>query len=266
MNWKLKSSLAISALVLTGQAFAQVTFYEYEDFRGRAFKTSQPLANFKRAGSNDRASSVIVERGRWEVCEDVRFGGRCVVLRPGNYDSLRQLGMDNKISSVRPVSRRARYDNATPEPIAAPAYEYRRRPSERVYEAPVTSARAIVGPPEERCWMERQQVETQGRDANVGAAIIGGIIGGILGHQVGEGSGKDVATAGGAVVGAVIGSRTGGGAPGSERDVRRCESRESQTPAYWDVTYRYRGVNHRVQMNSAPGRTISVNRNGEPRQ
>lgn len=266
MNWKLKSSLAISALVLTGQAFAQVTFYEYEDFRGRAFKTSQPLANFKRAGSNDRASSVIVERGRWEVCEDVRFGGRCVVLRPGNYDSLRQLGMDNKISSVRPVSRRARYDNDTPEPIAAPAYEYRRRPSERVYEAPVTSARAIVGPPEERCWMERQQVETQGRDANVGAAIIGGIIGGILGHQVGEGSGKDVATAGGAVVGAVIGSRTGGGAPGSERDVRRCESRESQTPAYWDVTYRYRGVNHRVQMNSAPGRTISVNRNGEPRQ
>jgi hypothetical protein len=31
------------------------------------------------------------------------------------------------------------------------------------------------------------------------------------------------------------------------------------------VTYLFRGVEHRAQMTSPPGRTITVNRNGEPR-
>ena len=100
---------------------------------------------------------MVVERGRWEVCEDARFEGRCAVLRRGNYDSLRSLGLNNQISSVRPVTGHARVDNE-PQPLAGPAYEYRRRPEERVYEDHVTPARAVVGRPEQRCWMERQQV------------------------------------------------------------------------------------------------------------
>jgi uncharacterized protein YcfJ len=37
-------------------------------------------------------------------------------------------------------------------------------------------------------------------------------------------------------------------------------------PAYWDVTYDYRGTQHRIQMSSPPGNTVAVNRDGEPRQ
>jgi uncharacterized protein YcfJ len=48
--------------------------------------------------------------------------------------------------------------------------------------------------------------------------------------------------------------------------VRRCDKVASTTPAYWDVTYNYRGTEHRMQMASAPGPTVSVNGNGEPRQ
>jgi uncharacterized protein YcfJ len=115
--------------------------------------------------------------------------------------------------------------------------------------------------------MEREQVSAGGRDPNVGGAIAGAVIGGILGHQVGGGVGKDLATAGGVVAGGVIGSRMGGSerAPTS-REVRRCETTASQTPAYWDVTYVFRGQPHRVQMRNEPGRTIAVNSNGEPRQ
>ena len=51
----------------------------------------------------------------------------------------------------------------------------------------------------------------------------------------------------------------------SGQDVRRCENVAGQTPQYWDVTYNYQGVEHRVQMNTPPGPTIAVNRNGEPR-
>lgn len=263
MNLKTKSILAACTLVLGSQAMAQITFYEREGFRGRAMSTERNIDNFDRTGFNDRTSSVVVDRGRWEVCEDSRFRGRCVVLRRGNYDSLHSLGMENRISSVRRIENERRYDNER-EPVAAvPVYEWRQRPNERIYEVPVTSARAVVGPPNQRCWVERQQVQGGGQP-NVGGAVIGGIIGGILGHQVGGGSGKDIATAGGAVAGAVIGANQGGGST-YPRDVQRCENVASTTPAYWEVTYNYRGVEHRVQMSAAPGRTILVNGNGEPR-
>jgi len=262
MNLALRSTLAAGALLLGSQAMAQITFYEHEGFRGRAITTERAIDNFERSGLNDRTSSVIVERGRWEVCEDSRFRGRCVVLRRGNYDSLRSMGLENRISSARRIENNRRYDNE-PEPVAGPAYQWRQRPNERIYEVPVTSARAVVGPPNQRCWVERQQV--QGGQPNVGGAVIGGLIGGILGHQVGGGSGKDLATAGGAVAGAVIGANQGQGST-YPRDVQRCETVANPTPAYWDVTYNYRGVEHRVQMAAAPGPTIRVNGNGEPRQ
>src|SRR5512133_760301 len=118
MNRHLKTALAVSALIVATHAVAQVTFYEGEGYRGRAFSTNRQVVDFGRAGFNDRASSVVVDRGRWEVCEDERFGGRCVVLRRGNYDSLQSLGMDNRISSVRPADNRRRYDNQ-PEPMAS---------------------------------------------------------------------------------------------------------------------------------------------------
>ena len=265
MNWKLKTALGASALILATQAVAQITFYEGEGFRGRTFTTNNQVNNFQRVGFNDLARSVIVTNGRWQVCDDANFGGSCVILRRGSYDSLSGLGMTDRISSVRRVVRQDSNFIEAPEPLAAPTYEYYRRPNERVTEAVVTSVRAVVGPPEQRCWVERQQVN--GGDANIGGAIIGGILGGVLGHQVGGGRGRDVATAGGAVAGAAIGGNSGrDGGFSYDQNVRRCETTASTTPAYWDVTYNYRGIEHRVQMSSPPGRTVAVNMNGEPRQ
>lgn len=266
MNWKLKSALGLSLLALTTSALAQITFYEGEDFRGRSFTADRRVGNFERFGFNDRASSVVVERGRWEVCEHPRFEGRCVVLRRGSYDSLRRMGLGNRISSVRPVERSANYGSEAPEPLAAPTNEFRRRPNERLYEARITSVRAVVGPPEQRCWVERQQV-TEPR-ANIGGAIAGALIGGVIGHQIGSGRGRDVATAGGAAAGAAIGSQVGpnAGAVTHERDVRRCEQAVSGPPQYWDVTYVFRGVEHHAQFTAPPaGRTITVNERGVPR-
>lgn len=267
MNWKLKSALGASALLLATQALAQITFYEAEGFRGRAFTTDKRVGDFSRVGFNDRASSVVVDRGRWEVCEDARFGGRCVVLKRGSYESLAGMGLENRVSSVRPLNAGARYENQAPEPLAAPTYDYRRRPSERMYEARVESVREVRGPPEERCWTEHQPgSESRRGDANVGGAVAGALIGGVLGHQVGSGRGNDVATVGGALAGAAVGSNVGrDGGESYGRNVRRCESISSGTPAYWDVTYDFRGTRHRVQMSAPPGATVTVNEAGEPR-
>ncbi len=262
MNWKLKTALAASALVVAAQAAAQITFYEGDGFRGRNFTANSQVNNFKRVGFNDMATSVVVTNGRWEVCDNINFGGSCVVLRKGSYDSLSGLGMSNRISSVRRVNRQDNYANEAPEPMAEPNYDYYRRPNERITNATVTSVRAVFGPAEQRCWVDRQQVSS---DRNIGGAIIGGILGGVLGHQVGGGRGQDIATVGGAIAGAAIGNNQGSGST-YDRNIRRCETISNSDPAYWDVTYNYRGVEHSVQMSSPPGRTIAVNMNGEPRQ
>lgn len=256
--------LALSTLA-AAKASAQVTLYEGEAFRGHAFSANQTIGDLSRFGFNDRASSAVVDHGRWEVCEHAGFQGRCVVLRKGSYDSLRGMGLDDRISSLRPVPR-ADYGVQAPPPLPAPTYAYRERPSERLYQAPVRNVRAVTGPPEQRCWVEREQMAQPAPQVNVPGAIIGGVLGGVLGHQIGGGSGRSVATIGGAVGGSVLGANVNRLAPATQ-DVRRCENvASSGPPVYWDVAYDFRGVVHHVQLSAQPGPTITVNGAGEPRQ
>ncbi len=250
---------------------AQATFYEQDGFAGRSFATAQPVANLRRFGFNDLASSATIVGERWEACEERRYGGRCMVLRPGRYPTLASTGLNNRISSVRNLATTARIEDARYAPVIAAAptanADYRRRRDETMYEGTVTSTRVVAGPPEERCWFERTEGTAEKGKASIPGAVIGAVLGGILGHQVGGGKGQDIATAGGAVAGGVIGANVGrtAGAPPVAQDTKRCENVPSQTPSYYDVTYTFRGVEHRVQMTTPPGPTIPVNERGEPR-
>jgi uncharacterized protein YcfJ len=265
-----RASLAILgflAIQLAPNAFAQVTFYEQEGFRGRAFASDRQVDNLDGTGFNDRASSAIVERGDWQVCEDAYFRGRCIVLGPGQYPSLGAMALNNRISSLRPVRNHPDYVYAPPPPPPVPPpYPYYPRHGEPLYTANVVAVRAVLGPPEQRCWVEQQQVVTGG-GPNVPGAIIGGVLGGVLGHQIGSGRGNDVATAVGAVTGAAVGANVNrGGQQVATQDVQRCAAVPgSGQPTYWDVTYVFRGVTHRAQLAFAPGATITVNGLGEPR-
>ncbi len=265
----IKTAMALTIVALAAQASAQVIFYESEYFQGRSYSTGQQVDNMAGTGFNDRASSVIVQRGRWEVCTDARFGGSCMVLRPGQYPSLADMGMNDRVSSMRSVSTNARMNDNRYAPPAAPVYDNRRRNNERLYQADVTSVRAVVGPPEQRCWVEREQVSQEQPRSNVPGAIAGALIGGILGHQVGGGVGKDLATVGGAIAGGAVGAqvgRNGGVQQASTRDVQRCTTVPSHAkPTLWDVSYNFRGQEHRLQMTTPPGATVTVNRLGEPR-
>jgi uncharacterized protein YcfJ len=288
MSNSLKTAMGIAGLLVATSAAAQVTFYSRDGFRGESFTADREVRNMERTGFNDRAQSAVVQGGSWQVCEDARFEGRCVVLQPGEYPSLSDMGLGREISSVRAVEQRygnnddRRYADpayvapapAYAAPVPAPAYvvpqapaqtqayDYRRRGDERVFEAQVTSVRAVVGPPEQRCWVERR--EYNGGGANIPGAIVGGVIGGVLGHQIGGGRGQDVATAGGAIAGAAVGANVGRDEYG--RDVQHCaDVSRNDRPDYWDVTYVFDGLEHRVQMSNPPGATITVNRAGEPR-
>jgi uncharacterized protein YcfJ len=269
MNTRIKSLFAIAGAVIATQTLAQVTFYEHDDFKGRSFATQRQIRDFERFGFNDRASSVAVTSGRWEVCESSRFTGRCVVLRAGRYPSLTAMGLNDRVSSVRMMNGNGRIEEYRYAPAPVAAMDYRRRNNERLYEANVTSVRAVVGPPQQRCWVEQEQVSQDRSNTNVPAALAGAVIGGILGHQVGGGAGKDLATVGGAVAGAAIGATAGRNnnpQQASTQNVQRCESVPNQArPEFWDVTYTFRGQEHRVQMTTPPGPTVTVNGQGEPR-
>jgi uncharacterized protein YcfJ len=273
MSISLKAAMGIAGLALATTAGAQVTLYSHQDFHGQQFTANGTVRNMDRSGFNDRASSAVVNDGTWQVCEDAGFNGRCVILRPGEYPSLAQMGLQNQISSIRPVEGRyGGNDRGRDRAYVAQGYgddqargygDYRRRGDERLYEAQVTSVHAVVGPPQQRCWVERGEYRG---DTNVPGAIAGAVIGGILGHQIGGGRGQDAATAGGAVAGAAIGANAGGDG-GYGGDVERCRTvGRYDHPDYWDVTYNYRGQEHHVQMSSPPGPTITVNRDGEPRE
>ncbi|HOX69277.1 MAG TPA: beta/gamma crystallin-related protein [Burkholderiaceae bacterium] len=252
---------------------SQVVFYENERFQGRTYTTERQVRNFRRTEFNDRASSAVVRGNpwdRWEVCEDGNFRGRCVVLRPGQYPSLSAMGLNDRVSSTRVVARGAQVDDDRYAPLPMVSRDYGRRRNERLYEAEITSVRAVVEESGERCWVEQEQVTRESGGANVPGALIGAVIGGILGHQVGGGTGKNVATGvgivGGALLGGNVGRSDGDQQQAATRNVQRCSSAPGQgRPAYWDVTYDFRGEEHRVQLTTPPGRTISVNNRGEPR-
>ncbi len=163
------------------------------------------------------------------------------MLRPGRYPSLVAMGMNDRVSSVRAMGVDARVSDDRYAPASPMVYDNRRRGEERLYEVNVTSVRAVVGPAEQRCWVERQPAAAATANVNVGGAAAGAMVGSNIGRN---NAGQQAAT----------------------QDVQRCASQPSQAqPAYWDVTYNFRGQEHRVQMTTQPGATLTVNGQGEPR-
>lgn len=260
------AAIALAAAVFAGQASADIVFYEKPGFNGRYMSADRSVDNLRRWGFNDRATSVEVRGERWEVCEDAFHSGRCVVLRKGNYPSLGAMGLNNQISSARALPHSAHVDEWRYAPYPDVRHGFSRRAGERLYEVPVLMVRAVMGPPEQRCWVERERLVVDRGDPNVGGALAGALIGGIIGHQIGAGQGRDFATGIGAVTGAAIGANVDRDDPRVvARPVERCNYLPGSRPAYWDVTYQFHGEEHQVQMTEPPGQSITVNARGEPR-
>lgn len=89
-------------LLFQGVAQAgQVTLYTHDNFNGRAVTVQGVTPNLSQFGFNDRASSMVIASGRWEVCVDDDFRGRCAVFERGEYARLS--GLNDQISSLREV-------------------------------------------------------------------------------------------------------------------------------------------------------------------
>jgi uncharacterized protein YcfJ len=244
----------------------QITLYERDNFEGRSFDATSDIVSLARFSFNDMASSIVITGGRWEVCEDSSYHGRCLVLRPGRYPSLHGSGLGNKITSLRLVPAGTLVEDARYAPLAEMPVQtqWQPRPEEAIYQAQVVSSRAVyTNGGQGQCWISHDEVSSdQRRDNRVGGAVIGGLLGGIIGHQIGD---SNAATVGGAIGGAAVGAAIGNNVHIGGQDVQHCSSQVQGPPQYWDTTYAWKGVQHHVQTTAAPGTTVTVNEYGEPR-
>jgi hypothetical protein len=80
-----------------------LVMYENADFGGVTYTVEgrREVGDLKPEGFNDRASSLWVKGGHWQVCSDADFRGHCVTLGAGRYANLRDQGLNDTVSSVR---------------------------------------------------------------------------------------------------------------------------------------------------------------------
>jgi len=103
----MKLAHILFATTLAGCAAAaaaqEITLFEGDNFSGRRFAVNGAMPNLDQTGFNDRASSVIVRGGTWQLCSDAYYRGNCVTLQPGNYPTLAAMGLSNRLSSLREI-------------------------------------------------------------------------------------------------------------------------------------------------------------------
>ena len=104
---------ALLLLALTSfaweRASAQVVLFEGPDFKGAKISIGAAEPDVGNSDFRDRARSLIVRGGVWEICQEVNFGGECQDVPEGEYQRLNSR-FNRRIASVRPV------DEAPPPP------------------------------------------------------------------------------------------------------------------------------------------------------
>jgi hypothetical protein len=102
---KAKTTVLQSALLLAAYAgnahAADLTLYADDDYQGRALNVVIDERSLSVRNFDKRASSVVVEKGAWVLCNGEDYSGECVTLEPGRYPSLQAMGLDNAVTSVR---------------------------------------------------------------------------------------------------------------------------------------------------------------------
>lgn len=96
--------LAAPVLVAASAHAGEITLYTHDNFGGPAMTVREQVSDLVPAGFNDRVSSVQVRSGRWQLCQDINFTGKCIVLEPGEYRKLD--GFNDVLTSLREVGGR----------------------------------------------------------------------------------------------------------------------------------------------------------------
>lgn len=78
-----------------------ITLFADSGYRGDSRVISDNIADLKTQGFNDKTSSIQVSGGTWELCTDKDYKGKCVKVSSNISNVGSELGINDKISSVR---------------------------------------------------------------------------------------------------------------------------------------------------------------------
>ncbi|WP_195763688.1 beta/gamma crystallin-related protein [Duganella guangzhouensis] len=107
---KLIAAALLGAVCCGAASAGEITLYTRAHFGGPAIKLHEATPDLDPAGFNDTTSSVVVNKGQWEVCAEKHYKGRCMILKEGQYAELK--GFDNMISSAREIGADSREQRA----------------------------------------------------------------------------------------------------------------------------------------------------------
>ncbi|MGE5615324.1 MAG: beta/gamma crystallin-related protein, partial [Bacillota bacterium] len=84
-----------------GPREAAVELYVRPDFHGRAMTIDRNTPSLQGTDFDQRASSLVVNEGRWQACSDPGYQGYCRTFEPGRYEDLGRF--NNQIGSLRRI-------------------------------------------------------------------------------------------------------------------------------------------------------------------
>lgn len=85
--------------------------YDEYDFGGNSEPVSARVDNLDITQWNDRAVSMVISEGNWQLCTDAYYRGSCAMFGPGSYRDLGN-GLARQVSSLRPEANGARNNNS----------------------------------------------------------------------------------------------------------------------------------------------------------
>ena len=101
MNSKIAAWVLAAGILPSMGGAADLVLYAEGGFQGRPVNVVIDMRQLASLNFNDRASSVVIEKDTWVLCSDEDFAGTCVTLEPGRYSSLKEMGLEDTVTSVR---------------------------------------------------------------------------------------------------------------------------------------------------------------------
>ena len=92
----------------------QIILYAHAGFKGKELALESSTSELRSYNFNDKASSVKVQSGTWNLWQNINFTGRCYQVGPGDYDSgiIREKIGNDVISSVELLPKIILYEHA----------------------------------------------------------------------------------------------------------------------------------------------------------
>lgn len=96
------SLLGVFLVGFSAAVSAQVTLFDAENLQGGKLTVRVAEPSLGDSDFKDRAQSLVVRSGTWEICREPEFRGDCMRLAPGEYRNLDRR-FSKGISSLRPL-------------------------------------------------------------------------------------------------------------------------------------------------------------------